>query len=178
MKAASRELTVTKRELLIGGSDSQFRHLVHDLLAFSARIQEIRNDLAEVIGLTGTQYTVLISISRSAGCDIGINQIAEELHLSGAFITIAVNGLVKKKLVTKKVNRDDRRRVLLTLTARGKTLLSDLVGVQRPVNDALFECLSADDFRHLQTIMPRLVESSERAIKLITFIKGGGSLGQ
>jgi MarR family transcriptional regulator, organic hydroperoxide resistance regulator len=176
LKSARGELTVTKRELLIDGSDNAFRHLVHDLLAFSARIQEIRNGLAEVIGLTGTQYTVLISISRSTGSAIGINKIAEELHLSAAFITIAVNVLVKMRLVKKKVNREDRRRVLLTLTPEGQTLLSELATVQRPVNDALFECLGAEDFRHLQDTMPRLVGSAERAIRLITFIKGGGSI--
>src|SRR5258707_4462608 len=62
-KKAKNELTVSRPALLVDGSDRSFRQLVHDMLAFSARIQEVRGRLGSVIGLSGTQYTVLIAIA-------------------------------------------------------------------------------------------------------------------
>ncbi len=55
-------LTVSRPELLVEGSDQQFRQVIHDALGFSSRLQEIRNQLGEVIGLTGPAYSILIAI--------------------------------------------------------------------------------------------------------------------
>ncbi|MCU6325922.1 MarR family winged helix-turn-helix transcriptional regulator, partial [Enterobacter quasiroggenkampii] len=83
-------------------------------------------------------YTTLISIAYLQGkSGVGVSRIAEHLHLSGAFVTIEVSKLVETDLVKKRINRNDRRRVLLTVTPKGTRLLDDLVSVQAPVNDAL-----------------------------------------
>src|SRR3979411_2173642 len=85
--------TVTRPELLIEGSDRAFRQFVHDTLAFSARLQQVRGQLGQVIGLSGTQYTVLIAIAHLSGTEekVGVNLVADHLHFSGAFITIEIN---------------------------------------------------------------------------------------
>ena len=103
---------------MVDGSDRAFRQFVHDTLAFSARLQAVRGQLGAVIGLSGTQYTVLIAIAHLSGTDekIGVNQVAEHLHFSGAFITIEINKLVSNGLVEKETDAEDRRRVILTLS--------------------------------------------------------------
>ncbi len=90
------EATVTRPELLVEGSDRAFRQFVHDTLAFSARLQQVRGQLGQVIGLSGTQYTVLIAIAHLRGMDerVGVNLVADHLHFSGAFTTIEINKLV------------------------------------------------------------------------------------
>jgi DNA-binding MarR family transcriptional regulator len=162
---------VARPELLAGGTDRAFRQLVHDMLAFGGHIQEVRNRLAATIGLSGTQYTILISIAylRAEG-GVGINRLAEHLHLSGAFVTIEVNRLVDAGLVSKQTNLDDRRRVLLTLTAKGEGLLDRLRSVQLPVNDTLFESISAAEFDLLCRVMGRLVGNGGRALHLIDYL--------
>src|ERR1700761_6588613 len=87
---------VSRPELLVGNSDHAFRQFVHDTLAFSARLQQVRSQLGQVIGLSGTQYTVLIAIAHLQGEDekVGVNLVADHLHFSGAFITIEMNKLV------------------------------------------------------------------------------------
>ncbi len=118
-------------------------------LAFSARLQAVRGQLGAVIGLSGTQYTVLIAIAHLSGTDekIGVNQVAEHLHFSGAFITIEINKLVSNGLVEKETDEEDRRRVILTITPKARALLNELAPVQRPVNDMLFRSMSAAGFR-------------------------------
>ena len=137
---ADRGLTVSRAELLSDGTDRVFRELVHDMLAVSARVQAIRNGLGASLGLTGSQYTILITIEHHQGHPegVGVNQVAEHLHLSGAFVTLEVNKLVARGLVDKTVNAADRRRVSLRPTDAASQLLLGLTPLQRPVNDALF----------------------------------------
>ena len=139
---------MSRVELLPEGSDQTFRQFVHDMLAFAARIQEVRSRLGRVVGLAGQKYTVLIAIAHLQDQDggVGINEIAAHLHLSGAFVTIETNSLIKSGLVAKRTNPKDRRRVLLMITPKAARLLDRLTVVQAPVNDALFRCLSAANF--------------------------------
>jgi MarR family transcriptional regulator, organic hydroperoxide resistance regulator len=44
---------VSRPELLPGGTDRDFRHLVHGLFGFAARHERIRAGHAKVIGLAG-----------------------------------------------------------------------------------------------------------------------------
>ena len=107
------------------------------MLAFAARIQEVRSRLGRTVGLAGQKYTVLIAIAHLQDQDggVGINEIAAHLHLSGAFVTIETNGLIKSGLVAKRTNPRDRRRVLLMITPKAARLLDRLTVVQAPVND-------------------------------------------
>jgi MarR family transcriptional regulator, organic hydroperoxide resistance regulator len=163
--------TVSKPELLVDGTDTVFRSFIHDFLAFAVRVTEVRSGFGEVIGLTGTAYTTLMSIAYLQGREgIGVNRVAEHLHLSGAFVTIEVAKLVKAGVVQKRTNMKDRRRVLLTLTPAGRKLLDELAAVQAPVNDALFACLSADEFLKLKEIMKQLVSCGDRALSLLSFL--------
>jgi DNA-binding MarR family transcriptional regulator len=167
----TRRQTVSKPQLLVDGSDSAFRSYIHDFLAFSALVSDIRAGFGAYLGLTGIGYTTLISINHLQGrFGIGINAIAEHLHLSGAFITTEVAKLVRAGLVHKGVNLKDKRRVLLTVTPAGRKMLSDLAELQAPVNDALFDCLSATEFAQLRNLLARLVPCGTRALSLQSYL--------
>lgn len=165
-----RRLTVSRDELKPDGGDTVFRQFVHDMLAFSSRIQEIRNGFAALTGVSGTQYTILITLARLQGEDgIGVNSLAEHLHLSGAFITIEVNRLVAAGLVHKAPDTADRRRVRMRITPEAERRLAELTRVQVPVNDALFESLSRAEFETMSAVMHRLVDHGDEALALLQF---------
>jgi DNA-binding MarR family transcriptional regulator len=163
------EPTISRPQLMVDGSDAAFRQFLHNTLAFSARLQAVRGQLGAVIGLSGTQYTVLIAIAHLSSDDekVGVNQVAEHLHFSGAFITIEINKLVAAGLVEKETDEVDRRRVVLTITAKARDLLNQLGPVQRPVNDMLFRGLTASDFERLRRLMSGMVEAADEAIELL-----------
>jgi len=164
-------LTVSRPELLVDNSDVAFRQLIHDTLAFATRVQEVRNRLGQVIGLTGTAFTILISIRHLQDEDgVGVNRLADHLHLSGAFVTIEVNKLVKGGLVKKRTNPTDRRRVQLTVTQKARDLLESLTDVQRPANDVLFGDLTAQEFEILRDLTARLVVTGDRALSLLDYL--------
>lgn len=169
---AKTALTVSRPELLVDGSDGDFRRLVHGLFSFMASHEEIRAGHARVIGLAGIEYTVLISIAHLAqGGDVSVSAVAQHLRLTGAFITNVCNRLVAVGLVDKAVDTSDRRRVVLTVTEEGRRRLAKLAPAQRQVNDVEFGCLSAKEFAGLVDVIERLVESGERAVALQKYLE-------
>ncbi len=169
-------LTVSRDALLKRGSDGDFRVMVHNMLAFSTRLEAVRSSFGTLVGLSGIQYTVLISIAHLQGEDgVGVKAIADHLSLSGAFATIETGKLVKLELVEKRVNPNDRRRVLLSVTKKGSALLAGLAPVQREVNDLLFEALNDETFAQLLQISHDLVENADKAAAFADYLSGMGA---
>src|SRR5947199_9330557 len=81
--------TVSRAALLVGGSDAEFRGLIHDLIAYGHRLDACRDAFAAIVGISGVQYEILMLVSRADGLSIG--EVAERLHHSGASITIDAN---------------------------------------------------------------------------------------
>ena len=167
-------MTVSRTELLANGSDNQFRAFVHGMLAFAARLEAVRDGFAALLGLTGIQYTILISISHlHADGDVTVGAVAEHLHLSGAFVTTETGKLLRLGLITKVQDLNDRRRVRLSVTSLGRDLLSNLAPVQVPVNDVLFDFLTGEQFRALGVMIDRVVDCGDRAISLLDYLSKG-----
>ena len=172
-------LTISRPELKVAGSDRDFRAFVHGMLAFAARLEGVRSGFAALIGLTGIQYTVLMSVNhleRRGAVSVGM--IAEHLHVSGAFVTIETGKLLKLGLLTKRPDQKDRRRVCLGITRKGSDLLKTLAPTQVRVNDVLFEFLDAAQFRQFRDMVDRMTACGDRAVALLDYLaqqrRGGG----
>lgn len=160
-------LTASKPELLDKNGDGTLRGVLHDYFAFGRSLEAARAKFASYADLSPTQYLILIAIAHSDLDEpMGINQIADRLHLSGAFITNEVNGLVSDGLIEKTVHPSDGRRVQLSVTDRGLSRLTRLAAFQRPINDALFGMLTRDEFKLLSQLLFRLADNGDRALIL------------
>jgi len=164
-------LTTSRPELLSGGSDRQFRHLIHGLFGFAAHHERIRDGHARVIGLAGIEYTVLIAIAHlSRDGDVNIKTVADHLYLSGAFITSVAGRLLRLGLIHKRSDANDRRRVTLTVSDKGRSALDRLAPIQRRVNDVEFGGLSRQEFELLTGIVDRLIDNGARAVALQNYL--------
>jgi DNA-binding MarR family transcriptional regulator len=171
-RAARPPLTVSRPELLVNGSDHEFRRLVHGLFSFLAIHTSIRDCYAEQLGLGGPQYTILLCIRHLAATKpVSIRTIADHLRLSGSFITVETNKLKAMGLVRKERQSGDRRMLSLILTARGNALLDSIAPLRRRVNDTQFDNLTASEFRQLATLIYRLIESADRALSLLQYMQ-------
>jgi DNA-binding MarR family transcriptional regulator len=170
-------MTISRPELIVNGSDKEFRELVHNLFGFLARHERIRSGHAGFIGLAGIEYTVLITIAHlSLEGDVNVKSVADHLHLSGAFITSTAQRLLKLGLIHKTIDSADRRRVTLTVSSKGRGALEQLAPVQRRVNDVEFGCLSRAEFKAINELMKRLIQSGDQAVALQNYLRSGGSV--
>ncbi len=161
---SKQDLTITNPALLVDGSDADFRVLINRLLYFSTRLLSVRDGFGVILGLTGIQFSILISIrALSTEEDVTVNQLADHLHLSGSFVTIETGKLQARGLVSKKRHHQDGRKIVLHITKEGRKLLGTLTSTQQTINDMLFAKLSAADFRNLNAIAERLVSNADVA---------------
>jgi|AZIG01.1.fsa_nt_gi DNA-binding MarR family transcriptional regulator len=164
-------LTVSRDSLIVEGSDLAFREMLHNLLAFSVRLEQIRSRFAGYIGLSGPQYTILITIRQLHKLgDVGVGRVAEHLALTPTFVTNETKKLVKLGVLEKEPDPDDLRRVKLRVTALGEARLRDLAPVQRDINDQLFEPVTRENFEMLHDLAADLRHSAEKALLLSDYL--------
>jgi len=113
---APRKTTLTSAEYQ---ELAAFRHALRRFLAFSeARAREV--------GLTPQQHQALLSIKGGyPGRDeISIGELARHLLIRNHSAVELVARLVKAGLVTRRPSPEDRRRIVVKVTAKGEELLS------------------------------------------------------
>lgn len=168
-----RASTVSRPELLSqDGSDRDFRRLVEGLLPFLGIHTAIRDGYASLLGLPGPRYTILLCIRNLEGVGpVNVTTIANTLRTGGSFITVETNSLERNGLVAKARGEEDRRKVTISLTAKGADLLDSIALLRQRVNDVQFGCISREEFRVLVPLVERLVQSGERALALLEYLK-------
>lgn len=165
-------MTMGRPELLDDGDDRMLWALLHDFFAFGRNLEESRAKLARYIGLSSTQYIILIAIAYTPKDEpLGISQIAGKMYLSGAFVTIEVNKLEAEGLVDKTAHPTDGRRVQLAITAEGFERLRRLAAFQRSINDALFGMLSHEEVRLLAGLLARLAANGGNVVRMASHIE-------
>jgi DNA-binding MarR family transcriptional regulator len=157
--------TVSRRALLSGGSDRRFRALVHDLLTIAARMELVREHLGRRIGLTGSQYSLLVAVAHLQGeRGISVNAVAAALHVSSAFVASETGKLAQRRFIHKRTNPHDRRGVLLGLAPAGVQAIGRIGTEIRAINDLFFGALDSRSFASLGRAVAALVRSSDDAL--------------
>jgi DNA-binding MarR family transcriptional regulator len=171
--AKGKALAVSRPELLVDGSDRLFNKMINDLFSLRSMLNVMRDKRAEAVGLGGIEYGALLALARLPKGEIGVQELADRLRLSGAFTTSTVNVLVEKGLVGKAPHPSDKRRVLLSVTERGVALLGRFAPMRQQVNDVAFEALTAPQFHQFCDMINRLTQSTERALALQEYLLKG-----
>lgn len=180
-KAKSDLRTISRRSMLIDGSDEAFRELIHNLMAYTHHLSACRDGFGAIIGLTGVQYEIFMIVRRfgdtlnaktAAGRPGGISvgEVAARLHRSGAFTTIEAAKLVERGVLKKCTDPTDRRKVLLAPTPAGEVLARTLAPFQQQINNVLFEHFDKRRFATLSALARDLVVSGDRGVALSAFL--------
>jgi DNA-binding MarR family transcriptional regulator len=121
-------------------------------------------------GLDIPEWRVLATLGfRNDACSA--QYIAHCTRTHKSTISRAVTAMMRRQLVERVENRDDRREYRLRLTARGKALYQKLIPRLKRREQEILSCLSArerKDFAHLLGKIERsldLVQTSEEAGK-------------
>jgi DNA-binding MarR family transcriptional regulator len=102
-----------------------FRYALRRFIHFSEQA-------AETVGLTPQQHQAMLAIIGFPGRDcITIGELAERLQLRHHSAVGLVDRMVADKLVERELSREDRRKVLIRLTAAGEGKLEKLSAMHR-----------------------------------------------
>ncbi|HNS40414.1 MAG: MarR family transcriptional regulator [Anaerolineae bacterium] len=87
---------------------------------------------AETVGLTPQQHQALLAIRGFRGPGVmTVGELAERLQIKHHSAVGLANRLAKQGLIARQTSPDDRRQVLLSLTAHGDDLLAELTAAHK-----------------------------------------------
>jgi DNA-binding MarR family transcriptional regulator len=157
--------SVTSPSLLTGGNDTDFRVFIQDLFGLAGRVELVRERIAADHGISGAQLSIMMGLLLLQGtAGVGVTVLAEHLHLQSTFVTLQTNKLRERALLVKRTNPDDKRGVLLSLTAKGLALLDLMLPPLREANDAIFGDLRTNEFVTLRSAVAACVATSDQAL--------------
>lgn len=129
---------------------STMRELVRAYQAFSAYSDaQVRQ-----FGLTPAQFDVIATLGNTQGMSMG--DIGEKTLITKGTLTGVVDRLVQKQLVVRDNPPDNRRSVIVRLTAAGQTLFEEAFPYQIAQLKQRFEQLDPAELEQLRVLLDRL----------------------
>jgi DNA-binding MarR family transcriptional regulator len=99
---------------------AEFRYALRKFIHFS-------ESAAHAAGITPQQHQALLAIKGFPGREIvTVGELAERLQLRHHSVVGLVDRLVIEKLALRETSKEDRRRVMIRLAARGENVLAKL----------------------------------------------------
>lgn len=171
--------TVSLPEMIIDQTDRRFRKAIYRFVEAASRLGDCREGFAREMGLTGSQYLVIMSVAYQQEEEgVGIASIATDIGLAATHATTEVGRLVRKGLLDKRPNPHDGRAVLVRLTKEGRREVEMVTQTVRVVNDILFQDISGDELKVLVSISERLIRNSERALAELRVVRHAKSASE
>lgn len=105
-------------------------------------------------GLTVNSWWVMVVIGRFPRSSA--STVVENTTLEADKVTRAVDMLVDKGLMLRREDPEDRRRVVLTLSASGARVFEEIETVRKALEAELLEVLTNEELESLYTILDKL----------------------
>ena len=133
------------------------------LLGFASRAATMVSEkrLAEH-GLTLQQWIALTALWRDDGMSVG--QLAAYCRTTEPTTSSLMDRMEAKGLVERRRSKDDRRKVIVALTAKSRAL-AGLLGFYEEINELLLQGLSDDEQASLINGLERVIANAETAIR-------------
>jgi len=157
--------TISRRDYFKDGSDDWFRDALYRLVQALSRLLVCREAFGRQLGLTGSQFTVLIGVAyRQGDTGVTVASLANYIGLAATHVTTEVGRLIRKDLLIKRRNESDRRSVLISLSPRGEAAVESVAPMVRGINDLLFKNIDRKQFGTMNEFVQTLLTNSEYAI--------------
>jgi DNA-binding MarR family transcriptional regulator len=114
-------------------------------------------------GLTFSQMKVLVELETAEEDARTVTALSEELGISAASASRAADGLVRKKLLTRVEDPDDRRVRRLALTAKGRELAERIISARLAGLEDFADSLEPDERQKLEAALDALLKRPEIA---------------
>lgn len=120
--------------------------------------------IIRTLGINYNEYRFIKLLSNNPE-GIEPSVIAEKLSLQRQMVTYIINGLEKKGYLSRDLHPTDKRRILLTLTAEGKTILQSCVDLVNRYHEKMSEYIPEDVIRDYIRIRETISEGREKAVQ-------------
>ena len=130
------------------------RQLCFPLYAAARKIVAAYTPVLKPLGLTYTQYLVMLVLWEKDG--IGVGQLCARLRLDSGTLTPVLKKLEERSLLERRRSGKDERVVILTLTAQGRALREQALCIPEEVGRCL--SLTPDEAGILYNLLYRIID--------------------
>jgi DNA-binding MarR family transcriptional regulator len=129
--------------------------LPYRLSVLAQIVSESLHDLyAGPFGLTVTQWRVMAALGRFA--PLTASDVGQRIVMDKVAVSRAVASLMKRGLIERATDREDRRRASLKLSVRGRTMHTRIVPLALEYEECLYAALTAEERRRFDGLSDRL----------------------
>ena len=157
MEAATREHSSTK-----AGDDLALKMGALILRCMGSQGSDVLRVIDES-GLTFAQMKVLVELQTPHEEAHTVTALAERLGISAPSASRAADGMVRRRLVTRVEDPDDRRVKRLALTAKGQRLADRIISARLASLEEFTSSLERNERRKLELALDALLERPEIA---------------
>lgn len=129
---------------------------------FAAAIRRARSRASERSDgeLTPAQFRLLAALEDAPSLSVG--ELAQEAGVSSPTATRMLDGLEQDGIVSREREQDDRRRIAVRPTARGKRALAAARKRLDEAREQIYAQLTAEERAQAERLLPRLAEAIEQ----------------
>lgn len=131
------------------------KFLPYRLSVLAQLVSESLHDLyAEPFGLSVTQWRVMAALGRFA--PLTASEVGQRIVMDKVAVSRAVAGLMKRDLIERATDLNDRRRASLRLSAKGRAMHAQIVPLALGYEAELYLALSPEERETLNGLCDRL----------------------
>lgn len=142
--------TVSEGDLPLGPA----LEFLRGLWRLNHAVERVSSRMCRTLGITAQQRMVLRTVGRFPGMTAG--QLAGQLHLDPGTVSTALRRLEQKKLLERRRDPRDRRRVTLGLTVAGRALDRPTDGTVERAVERLLRTADPDALRATSEVIEAL----------------------
>jgi len=144
--------------------DLEVEGIVDRIHGLDWRIHKMLEETLEEQGLSHSDWKVLISLRWAEPKRRTAGELARRAELTSGTMTARLDHLEREGLVRRLRDPDDRRSVLVELTAKGRRKLDQAMGVQGEKEKLLAAALTPKEMEQLNALLRRVMISVENRI--------------
>jgi DNA-binding MarR family transcriptional regulator len=109
------------------------------------------------IDISGGQGRILFILWKTD--NLTISEISEKTSLAKNTISVVINGMVNKGIVEKKINSQNRRQTIVSLTEYAKSLQAKYEAVSQQMNTLFYQGFSDREQKQFEQYLARILET-------------------
>ncbi len=118
--------------------------------------RDIARRYQERFNLTIPEWRVMASLGETPGLSAG--EVAEHTAMDKVAVSRAVSRFLEAKIITKKTDAGDKRKVILSLTKKGGSIYRQVVPVALAYEAAILDKLEPGEKQSLSKLLNRISE--------------------
>ncbi|MCH5280816.1 MAG: MarR family transcriptional regulator [Lachnospiraceae bacterium] len=109
------------------------------------------------IRLSGGQGRILFILWKTD--HLTISEISQKTSLAKNTVSIVVDGMVKKNILSRDINPENRRQTIISLTDYAKSLQKEYEAVSQQMNKLFYEGFTTEEREKFESFLKRILDT-------------------